>query len=525
MSDELVLAIDNGTQSVRALAFDLRGTLVAKSQVTLDHYRSPQPHWVELDPEEFWRALCAACRQLWALGTVDPRRIRGLVITTQRATVVNLDRGGRPLRPAIVWADQRRARPTGRLAWWWEVAFRTLRLRDTIRSFEQEAECNWIAQNEPGLWARTHKFLLLSGYLNHRFTGRFADAVGNQVGYLPFDFRRGRWSSPADWKWQALEVRPDMLPELVPSASVLGQVTAAAAADTGIPAGLPVIAGATDKACEVLGAGALTPDVGCLSFGTAATVNTTMPRYVETLPFVPPYPAAIPGRYNNEVMVSRGFWMVSWFAGQFADAERRRAAEAGTVPEAYFDELLDATAPGAQGLMLQPYWSPGVRVPGPEARGAVIGFTDAHTRAHLYRAIVEGLAYALREGKERIERRSAIPITRLRAAGGGSQSDAVLQITADVLGLPTERTALYEASGLGAAIVGAVGLGLQPDFETAVRDMVRPGRSFEPDAAHVRLYDHLYRTVYLRMYRRLQPLYDELHARADELPGPPAPRR
>ncbi len=517
MIDDLVLAIDNGTQSVRALVFDLRGNLVAKSQVKLDNYQSPHPRWMELDPEEFWRAMCKACRQLWDLGTVNPQRIRGLVVTTQRATVINLDREGRALRPAIIWADQRRARPTGRLAWWWEGAFRALGLRDTILSYEQEAECNWIAQNQPDIWARTDRFLLLSGYLNYRFTGRFADAVGNQVGYIPFDFKHGRWSSPADWKWQALEVTPNMLPELVPSGSPLGQVSAAAAADTGIPQGLPVIAGATDKACEVLGAGGLTADVGCLSFGTAATINTTMPRYVETLPFIPPYPAAIPGRYNNEVMITRGFWMVSWFAEQFGALERQRAAEHGSSPEAYFDELVGATPAGAQGLMLQPYWNPGVRVPGPEARGAVIGFTDNHTRAHLYRAIIEGLAYALREGKERIERRSKIPMTRVVVAGGGSQSDAAMQITADVFNLRTERPHLYEASGLGAAILASVGLGLHASFDAAVRDMTRPGRLFEPHPPHAQLYDKLYKDVYLKMYGRLKPLYELLHAQADAL--------
>jgi sugar (pentulose or hexulose) kinase len=241
-----------------------------------------------------------------------------------------------------------------------------------------------------------------------------------------------------------------------------------------------------------------------------------MPRYVETLPFIPPYPAAIPGRYNNEVMIARGFWMVSWFAEQFGEIERQRAAEQGATPEAYFDELVNATAPGAAGLLLQPYWNPGVRVPGPEARGAVIGFTDHHTRAHLYRAIIEGLAYALREGRERIERRAKTPITRLRVAGGGSQSDAAMQITADVFGLPAERPALYEASGLGAAIVAAVGLKLHPDLATAVAAMTRVGRVFEPRPDAVALYDAIYRRVYARMYERLKPLYDELHRLASE---------
>ena len=130
--------------------------------------------------------------------------------------------------------------------------------------------------------------------------------------------------------------------------------------------------------------------------------------------------------------------------------------------------------------MLQPYWSPGLKVPGPEARGAIIGFGDVHTRAHLYRAILEGLAYALREGAERTAQRSGVPITELRVAGGGSQSDAAMQITADIFGLPASRPHVYEASGLGAAIDAAVGLGLHPDFDTAVSEMTHLGETFEP---------------------------------------------
>jgi len=157
--------------------------------------------------------------------------------------------------------------------------------------------------------------------------------------------------------------------------------------------------------------------------------------------------------------------------------------------------------------MLQPYWSPGVRQPGPEAKGAIIGFGDVHTRAHIYRAMLEGLAYALREGKERIEKRSGVPITTLRVAGGGSQSDAAMQLTADIFGLPAERPHTYETSGLGAAIDAAVGLGLHPDFETAISAMTRVGDRFEPDPAARSLYDRLYSEVYLEMYHRLRPLY------------------
>jgi sugar (pentulose or hexulose) kinase len=159
------------------------------------------------------------------------------------------------------------------------------------------------------------------------------------------------------------------------------------------------------------------------------------------------------------------------------------------------------------GLMLQPYWSPGVREPGPEAKGAIIGFGDIHTRAHVYRAILEGLAYALREGRDKIEKRSGLKITRLRVSGGGSQSDSAMQITANIFGLPAERPHTYETSGLGAAINVAVGLGIYPDFDAAVAKMSRVGDVFEPQPEVALQYDRLYREVYLKMYKQLQPLY------------------
>jgi sugar (pentulose or hexulose) kinase len=510
MSNDYILAIDNGTQSVRALIFDLQGHLVDKAQVEIDSYQAPQPGWVENDPEEFWRALCLACQRLWANTSVPKSALRGLVITTQRATVVNLDARGEPLRPAIVWLDQRRSDADPALAWWWELALRAVRMHDTVRYFAREAEANWIAQHQPAVWARTEKYLLLSGYLNWRFTGRFADSAASQIGYIPFDYRRARWAHRWNWKWQCLPVRRGMLPELVPAGARLGAVSAAAAHDTGIPEGLPVIAGAADKACEVIGAGCLTPDIACLSYGTAATINTTTPRYLEATPFIPPYQAAIPGHYNTEIQITRGFWMVNWFKEQFGLHEELEARQRGVAPESLFDELVEAVPPGSMGLMLQPFWNPGIKVPGPEAKGAVIGFGDVHTRAHLYRAILEGLAYALRDGRERIERRGGTRIERVRVSGGGSQSDAAMQITANVFNLPAERPHLFETSGLGAAVIAAVGLGLHPDFDTAVREMTRVGRTFRPEAQHVRTYDQLYRKVYQRMYRRLRPLYRDI---------------
>jgi sugar (pentulose or hexulose) kinase len=510
MSSDHVLAIDAGTQSVRALLFDLQGNLVDRVRVPLEPYFSPQPGWAEQHATYFWEKLCQACQGLWTQTNVSKEAIAGVALTTQRATVVNVDKAGTPLRPAIGWLDQRRTEGQPPVGGLWGMAFRLVNMRQTVAYFQAEAEANWIRTYQPEVWEKTHKYLFLSGYLTCQLTGRLADSVGCQVGYVPFDYKNLRWAAGWDWKWRAVPIEADKLPELVPPTSILGEITPEASAATGIPAGLPLVAAAADKACEVIGAGALEPHIGCLSYGTTATINTTHRRYIEVIPLVPPYPAAVPGAYSLEIQIYRGYWMVSWFAQEFGHREQRIAQEQGIPVEALFDELVYQAPPGSMGLMLQPYWSPGVKVPGPEAKGAIIGFGDVHTRAHLYRAILEGLAYALREGMERTVKRSGVPVTELRVCGGGSQSAAAMQLTADVFGLPTSRPHLYETAGLGAAIDAAVGLGLHPDFAAAVREMTHPGDTFDPDPRTRGIYDGLYERVYKQMYRRLKPMYEEI---------------
>ncbi len=510
MRNEHILAIDNGTQSVRALLFDAAGELVAKSQVMLEAYVSPQPGWAEQDPGYYWDSLCAACQQLWAQPGVDKSAIKGVTVTTQRGTVVNVDAEGQPLRPAIVWLDQRTTagvRPVGGL---WGAALKVAGMSETVAYFQAQAESSWLMRNQAAMWAKTHKYLLLSGYLTFRLTGHFVDSVAAQVAYIPFDYKKLAWAAASDWKWAALGIDRALLPELVPPTEQLGTISAAAAAATGIPLGLPVIAAAADKACESLGAGCVDPEMACLSYGTSASITVTRSKYREVRPFIPPYPAGLPNAYNLEVQIYRGFWMVNWFKQQFGHHELARAETEGKTPEALFDELVNAVPPGSMGLMLQPYWSPGVKIPGPEAKGAIIGFGDVHTRAHIYRAILEGLAYGLREGMQQIEKRTRTSITSLRVAGGGSQSDAAMQLTADIFGLPAARPHVYEASGLGAAIDAAVGLKLHRDVPSAVQAMTRVGRTFEPNPATRAVYDGLYQRVYRQMYRKLKPLYEEI---------------
>lgn len=504
---QYVLAIDNGTQSIRALVFDEQGNEVAKSKVDLEAYFSTQPGWAEQHADYYWESLGQACQDLWAQGVVKPEQIKGVSLTTQRYTMINLGADKKPLRPAIVWMDQRRAEVEKPLSGILGFAIKALGLSNVIAELRAKARDNWIQQQQPDIWKKTHHYISLSTYLVYKLTDQMKDSTGSTMGYLPYDYRKQKWAKKSDLKWKLLAATREMMPDLVKPGELLGEITEEASKFTSLPVGLKMIAAASDKACEVLGSGGVEPHVGCLSYGTTATINTSTKKYVETIPFIPPYSAAMPGIYNTEMMVYRGFWMVSWFKNEFAQAEQRKAKELGVETEQLFDELLNQVPAGSMGLMMQPYWSPGVRQPGPEGKGALIGFGDVHKRAHVYRAILEGLAYELRSGKEQIERRSGTKITRLRVSGGGSQSDAAMQLTADIFGMTAERPHTYEASGLGAAINCFVGLGVYPTYNEAIEKMTRLGDVFEPNTETVKMYDRLYKEVYKKMYKRMQPLY------------------
>ena len=200
MSKDHILAIDHGTQSARALIFDARGSLIARSHVPIEPYFSTTPGLAEQHVEVYWQALCQACQQLWTMPGVLKESIGAVALTTMRGTVINVDRDGQPLRPAIVWLDQRRTeglKPVGGL---WGAAFRLTSMSETVAHLQAEAEVNWLRTQQPDIWKHTHKYLLLSGYLTYWLIDRFVDSVGCQVGYIPFDYKRMRWSGKRDWK-------------------------------------------------------------------------------------------------------------------------------------------------------------------------------------------------------------------------------------------------------------------------------------------------------------------------------------
>ncbi|MRR23592.1 carbohydrate kinase, partial [bacterium] len=288
--DDLILSIDFGTQSVRSVLIDLEGNVLQLAKTEIEPYFSVAPGWAEQYPEYFRDRMFESLRKLFSKTTYAKERIKAVTLTSQRSTLINLDSEGKSLRPAISWLDQRLSsvgKYPGRLM---DVALRLVNMREAVHFAVKNGECNWIMQNTPEIWEKTSKYLLLSGYLTWVLTGEYRDSVGCTVAYLPFDYKKQQWTDRSHMNYKMFPIEREKLPDIVKPSEVLGTITREASELSGIPAGLPLIAAAADKASEVLGSGVITPDVACLSYGTTATVQTTHSKYHEVIPFFPAYP-------------------------------------------------------------------------------------------------------------------------------------------------------------------------------------------------------------------------------------------
>src|SRR4030042_1641552 len=357
--DDCIFFIDAGTQSIRAAIIDLKGAIREIVKTPIEPYYAEHPGWAEQDPEYYWHILSQTCKKLLKTTSFSTGAIRGVTVTPQRGTVINVDKQCSLLRPAITWLDQRKADKGPWPPIHPPAILKAVKMYEAGIYAYRETESNWIRQNQPRIWERTHKYLLLSGFFVHRLTGEFFESIGSMVGYMPFDYKKHQWMKKSDIKWGVFDYDLSLMPSLVKPADIMGHISKKASQETGIPAGLPVIAAAADKACEVLGSGCLKPEIACLSYGTTATVETTTDTNVEIVPFFPPYPSAVPGAYNTEVMIFRGYWMVSWFKKEFGLREVELAEKRNIAPETLFDQLVQDIPPGAMGLTLQPFWSPG----------------------------------------------------------------------------------------------------------------------------------------------------------------------
>ncbi|MBB6062177.1 sugar (pentulose or hexulose) kinase [Thermosipho japonicus] len=508
---EFALSIDCGTQSLRALLFDGLGNLHDMERISYTPYYSPNPEWAEQDANIYWQSLCKAVNTLKDRNKEKFKKIIGVSITTQRDTAVLVDKNGVPLRPAIIWLDQRKASYKNPLNFFENIAFSIIKMKETAIRIYRKSRPNWIKENEPEIWDKTHKFLLLSGYLLFKLTGKFIDSTASQIGHIPFDYKHQSWpKNKHSWRWRVFGVKKEKLPELVPPCTIVGKISKEVASQTGIPEGTPIITSGSDKGCETIGSGCTSSDCASLSFGTTATIQTTSKKYFETIPFIPPYPAVIPNAYNPEIEIFRGYWLVKWFIKEFGEKELELSEKLNVAPEIILNGFLDNIPAGSEGLILHPMWTPGLDMP--NARGAIIGFSDYHTKGHIYRAIIEGINFALKDGMERIEKRGKIKIKRLTVSGGGSQSEKICQITANMFNLPVYKPKTHETSGLGAALCI---FGAYSTIDEAIKNMIHYSKIFYPDKEEAEIYNELYKKAYKKIYSSLRNIYSNIKKLTD----------
>ncbi|HEY6314228.1 MAG TPA: FGGY-family carbohydrate kinase, partial [Streptosporangiaceae bacterium] len=465
-----LLAIDNGSQSTKVTIFDTRGRAVASARRWLKPYDTSVPGHAVHPGDDIWDSIRAACRdamnQFSGRFSARPGGIVAVGLCTIRFCRALLAADGTLAEPVMSWMDERVSRP--------------------------------YEPTNP----RTRYVTTSSGYITHRLTGRLVDAAANYQGVWPIDQDTATWSGdPA--AYAATGMARDMLFDLVPPGGLLGSVTSAASLVTGIPAGLPVYATANDKAVEALGSGLEDDGTVLLSLGTYIAAMTTGSSSRSTDDSYWANFAARPGTYLYESTgIRRGMWMVSWFSSLL-----------GGPPEDALDAEASELAPGSNGLLTLPDWL----APGHAAwrRGAMLGFDGSQGRAHIYRSILEGIALTMANNTAAMERALGRRLSPVLVSGGGSRSDLMMRIVADVFDRPTRRTTVNDAAGLGAAICAAVGHGIYPGWDQAAAAMVSPGQQFTPDPRAARAYQQI-NQVYATVTSYTDPLFRSM---ADGLAG------
>ena len=509
MENRIVLTFDIGTQSIRGMFIDEKGNILDIEQQIYDvPYFSKNPGWAEQKPDFYFKKLCAVSRILASRSPQLMSSAFAVTITTLRDTVLCLDKDLKPLRDIVLWLDKREAEHTNHLSAIKSFVFNAAGVMDTIEMQHRQSVCNWIMDFEPDIWAKTSKYVMLSTYLNYKMTGVLKDTATNQIGHVPFDYKNRRWMKENGLTRCLYDIPSNMLCEIVDSGTVIGRITPEMSRLSSIPEGLELIASGSDKGCETLGLSVTKKNKAALSFGTTATIHFTSPDYFEPMKYAPAYPAVPNDLYNAEVQIYRGYWMLSWFKKEFAAKECEQAKREGVSAESLLNKHLCEVPAGCEGLILQPYWSPGIV--NPNARGAIIGFSDCHTRAHIYRAIIEGINYGLMDSMYAMQKRSGQKITEIFIGGGGSQSEEICQITSSMFGLPVKRIQTHEASGLGSSMVAFVAKGIYKDYDEAIANMVRVKDTFYPDFEENELYMELYKDIYCQVYNKLEPLYKKL---------------
>jgi xylulokinase len=495
-----LIGIDVGTGGSRAVLIDTAGKIVASATVEHKSFVSIQTGWAEQDPRDWWRASAAAIRSVIAKSGISAGDIKAVGLSGQMHGAVLLDAADEVLRPAIIWCDQRSGEQCRRLT-------------ESIGASRLiELTCNpaltgftlpkllWVRDHEPETWQRVRSVLLPKDYVRFRLTGDKATDVADASGTLLLDVSARRWSGEMI---EATRISTDILPRVFESQEITGSISAKAAEETGMRAGTPVIAGAGDQAAGAVGLGIVRPGMISATIGTSGVVfAATNTPALDPHGRVHTFCHAIPERWHVMGVTQGAGLSLRWFRDQFG------VTSTGSVEGDPYDSLTAEAAavpPGADGLLWAPYLM-GERTPhlDPDARAALVGLTASHTRAHVVRAILEGVAFSLKDSFE-ILKELNVPCETIRLGGGGARSALWRQIQADVYGHEVETAVAEEGAAYGVALLAGVAAAAWPSVDAACDAVIRTNTRVRPDAHAAKLFHRQYRK-YVALYPALRSI-------------------
>jgi xylulokinase len=489
-----VLGIDVGTGGTRAVIMNENGRIIASATEEHAPFASPQIGWAEQDPQDWWRAAKIAIRKALEIGNLRGDQISCVGFSGQMHGAVMLDSSDKPVRPALIWCDVRTEKQCAELN-------KRIGAEKLIQLTCNPALANftltklmWTRENEPENWARVRSVMLPKDYVRLKLTGERATDLADASGTLMLDVANRKWSAEV---LQAVELNASLLPQLFESPEICATISAAGAEASGLKSGTPVVAGAGDQAAGAVGMGIASPGAVSATIGTSGVVFAATDR-----PALDPkgrlhtFCHAIPGRWHVMGVTQAAGLSLRWFRDCFGTNSSEKnsdpydllTAEAATVPA------------GAEGLLWAPYLM-GERTPhlDPNARAALVGLTASHTRAHIIRAILEGVAFSLRDTFT-IFREMNVPVNRIRLGGGGARSPLWRQIQADIYGREVEIVEAEEGAAYGAAILAGVGAKIWPTLDAACDSVVRVVHRVTPNAATAAAMNSTY-----EKYRRIYP--------------------
>jgi xylulokinase len=490
------LGIDVGTGGTRALIMDGAGSVVSSGTEEHQPFASPQPGWAEQDPRDWWRACGIAVKKAVQKSGLRSEEITCVGFSGQMHGAVMLDANGEVVRPALIWCDQRTQKQSLELS----EKFSTEKLiqltcNPPLTNFTL-TKLLWVRENEPQLWARVRYAMLPKDYVRFRLTGDRAIDQADASGTLLLDVAKRTWSREV---LSGTGIDESFLPKLYESPEVCGKLNQAGASVTGLKVGTPVVAGAGDQAAGAVGMGIVRAGVVSATIGTSGVVFAATDR-----PALDPrgrlhtFCHAIPGRWHVMGVTQAAGLSLRWFRDTFGLA--RNAAPGDRDPYEFLSEEAAAAAPGAEGLLWAPYLM-GERTPhlDPKARGALVGITPSHHRGHIIRAILEGVAFSLKDSFSIFEEMK-VPVTRIRLGGGGARSGLWRQIQADVYAHEVEIVEAEEGAAYGAAILAAVGARHFASVDEACDAVIRVASRVPPNSSSSVTLQETYAT-----YRRLYP--------------------